>query len=145
MKRFKFFYSEACELNGLAKGMSPEDLAKKHGISVERINDAIDTGIKVELEHTNNRSMAKQIAMDHVFEDPDYYKKLKKVEEDAPANNVGSGNIAGASPGETPPKRDYKALLKKMYKRRGETSEDHNYTVSSLDASGNRVRVHKRK
>ncbi len=38
-------------------------------------------GIQVELEHTDNPSMAAEIAKDHLTEDPDYYTKLKKIEE----------------------------------------------------------------
>ena len=37
-------------------------------------------GIKVELEHTDSREAAKQIALDHLAEDPEYYTKLKKIE-----------------------------------------------------------------
>lgn len=36
-------------------------------------------GIKVEMEHTKNIAIAQEIAMDHLSEDPDYYKKLKEV------------------------------------------------------------------
>ena len=38
-------------------------------------------GIKHEMEHTNNPKIAKEIAKDHLSEDPDYYKKLSKVEK----------------------------------------------------------------
>jgi hypothetical protein len=36
-------------------------------------------GLKTELEHTNNKAIAKQIALDHLSEDPHYYSKLKKA------------------------------------------------------------------
>lgn len=36
-------------------------------------------GIKVELEHTKNSNLAKEIALDHLAEDPKYYTKLKKT------------------------------------------------------------------
>jgi hypothetical protein len=35
-------------------------------------------GIKVEMEHTKNPKIAKEIAKDHLSEDPHYYSKLKK-------------------------------------------------------------------
>ena len=38
-------------------------------------------GIAVEMEHTTDREVAKEITLDHLFEDPKYYDKLKKVEE----------------------------------------------------------------
>ena len=36
-------------------------------------------GTKVELEHTNSRALAKQIAKAHLQEDKEYYHKLKKA------------------------------------------------------------------
>jgi len=39
-------------------------------------------GIKVELEHTNSKKLAKEIAMDHLAEIPDYYARLKKMEKE---------------------------------------------------------------
>ena len=38
-------------------------------------------GIKVELEHTDDRSVAKNIAKDHLTELPDYYSRLRKMEK----------------------------------------------------------------
>ena len=32
------------------------------------------------MEHTKSKAIAKEIAMDHIFEDPEYYVELKKVE-----------------------------------------------------------------
>ena len=42
--------------------------------------DALDKGMKHELEHTKDRNIAMEIAMDHLTEDKNYYDKLKKVE-----------------------------------------------------------------
>lgn len=55
---------------GLADRKKPEDF------------DAMELarGVKVELEHTTSRQLATEIAMDHLTEDPDYYRKLKKME-----------------------------------------------------------------
>jgi hypothetical protein len=36
-------------------------------------------GMKVEMEHTSDSRIAKEIAMDHLTEDKEYYIKLKKV------------------------------------------------------------------
>lgn len=38
-------------------------------------------GVKHELEHTNDKSLAKEIAMDHLAEDPHYYSKLSESSE----------------------------------------------------------------
>lgn len=37
-------------------------------------------GIKVEMEHTNDKNIAKNIAKDHLVEHPNYYKRLDKME-----------------------------------------------------------------
>lgn len=44
-------------------------------------SDALAEGIKHELEHTNDKSIAQEIAMDHLTEDKDYYKKLAQIEK----------------------------------------------------------------
>ncbi len=65
---------------GKSDGMSLMDLAKKHKISLDKIKSQLQRGIEVEMEHTKSKSIAKEIAMDHIFEDPEYYVKLKKIE-----------------------------------------------------------------
>lgn len=71
---------EAYTLNGLAKGKTVEDVAKKHGVQVKDIENQIEKGVQVEHEHTGDEQTARKIAMDHVFEDPKYYDKLSKIE-----------------------------------------------------------------
>ena len=66
---------------GLADKMSVEDIAKKHGVEVSHIKSQIKMGLRVELEHTNDPRKALEIAMDHMVESPDYYTKLKEMEE----------------------------------------------------------------
>jgi len=82
--------------------------AKKLGDSMSVDWEKIDLkqfkmGLDVESEHDDDseldvvdskKDLAK-IVLAHLKEKPDYYTKLKSVEEDAPVNNVGSGNIAG--------------------------------------------------
>lgn len=55
---------------GLAKGKKPEDFDPK----------ALAKGIKVEKEHTKDEALAREIAMDHLTEDPEYYDKLEAIE-----------------------------------------------------------------
>lgn len=45
--------------------------------------DQILMGIKIETEHTNDKFMALEITMDHLQEIPDYYTRLKRMEEEA--------------------------------------------------------------
>lgn len=58
---------------GLADKGAPKGLDKKE----------LAMGIEVEMEHTNDKAIAKEIALDHLTEDPKYYTKLKKVEKHA--------------------------------------------------------------
>ena len=62
------------------KTPSPETLAKKHNVSVSKIKQQLEKGIAVELEHTTDKKVAREIALDHINELPDYYDKLKKIE-----------------------------------------------------------------
>jgi len=39
----------------------------------------LEMGIQIELEHADDKEAAKQIALDHLMEDPKYYSKLKKA------------------------------------------------------------------
>jgi len=59
---------------------SPEEIAKKHGVSLDEINTQLKMGIKVEGEHTSDKTSARITALQHLDEVPDYYTKLKKVE-----------------------------------------------------------------
>ena len=58
-----------------------EGLSK--GKDVKHDSDELKMGIEVEYEHTTNPMMAKKIAMDHLVETPDYYTRLKRMEEEA--------------------------------------------------------------
>jgi uncharacterized protein YlxP (DUF503 family) len=68
---------------GKSDNMSLQDIANKFNVSVEKINAQLKKGIKIELEHTNDKEKAKEIAMDHITEFPDYYDRLEKMEKDA--------------------------------------------------------------
>jgi hypothetical protein len=61
--------------------LSAEQVAKKHGVSIEYVNQQLVNGVKHEHEHTSDSAIAREIALDHLGEDPDYYKKLTKVEK----------------------------------------------------------------
>ena len=55
---------------GFAAGMRPSDFDPEQ----------LRIGTKVELEHTGDRRIAREIAMDHLAEHPAYYKELAKME-----------------------------------------------------------------
>lgn len=60
---------------------SIRELADKHGVDTKDIMAELVKGIKVELEHTSDPKIAREIALDHINELPDYYTRLAKVEE----------------------------------------------------------------
>lgn len=74
-----------------AEDICIEDLAAKHGVSLEQLQKQLEMGLKVETEHTENMDVAKKIALDHLNEDPNYYTKLAKMEgksENAESNGL---------------------------------------------------------
>jgi len=56
-----------------------EQLVIKYKVPKRNILIQLDKGIKVELEHTSERNIARKIALDHIGEDPHYYNKLEKA------------------------------------------------------------------
>ena len=55
---------------GKADNKTPKDFDQKQ----------LAKGIAVEIEHTKDKHIATEIAMDHLVEDPNYYKKLEIME-----------------------------------------------------------------
>lgn len=63
------------------KDQLPGGLADKKGLHLKDFpKKKLEEGASVEKEHTKSKSMAKEIAMDHLVEDMEYYKKLRKIE-----------------------------------------------------------------
>lgn len=81
---------------GKADGLTPKDIADKHGVSIESINKEINIGYKIEREHTTNKDEQLEIILDHLFEFPDYYsnkrygliKMEKNLEKDSNKDKV---------------------------------------------------------
>lgn len=68
---------------GKADDMSLEDIAKHHKVDVDVIEREYRIGVKVEMEHTDDKKIAQNIAKDHIWEICDYYTRLDKMERDA--------------------------------------------------------------
>jgi phosphoribosylaminoimidazole carboxylase (NCAIR synthetase) len=68
---------------GLADNMSVTDIADKHDVPVKDITKELNIGIKVEMEHVDDEKLSKEIALDHLFEIPDYYSRLEDMESEA--------------------------------------------------------------
>lgn len=88
---------------GLADNMSVDDIASLHNVSRDVILNQLKKGIQVEMEHTNNRMTAREIAMDHLVESPDYYSLLDEMEQKFAKGGQTKGKRIG-----------FKALAKKV-------------------------------
>ena len=60
-----------------------EQIARKHRMDVSDIQKQLDMGIPIEHEHSRNKILATDIALQHLDEIPDYYTRLKKMEASA--------------------------------------------------------------
>jgi len=65
------FGKQEIAFGGKADGKTPEEFDPEQ----------LAIGTQHELEHTKDVNVAQKIAMDHLVEDPDYYKKLQKSED----------------------------------------------------------------
>jgi hypothetical protein len=91
------------------------DLVKKYKNKTQQeLKSQLSKGIKVEMEHTEDRSVAKEIAIDHLFEDPNYYTKLKKIETKEATSSASSGQYST-------PKMWAKSTSKKDWRGRSKT------------------------
>jgi hypothetical protein len=70
-------------MNKFKSHKTVEQIAKKHGVSVSDIQKQLDMGEPIEHEHTQDHDLAKDIALQHLGEIPDYYTRLKKMEASA--------------------------------------------------------------
>lgn len=91
-----------------SKKKSFDDLVRKHTKKIKNVEKILKTqlnmGIKVEMEHTDDKSLAKKIAMDHLYEDPKYYTKLKKIESKEATTTGSAGSYEPLFSGEEPKK-----------------------------------------
>jgi Protein of unknown function (DUF5661) len=66
---------------GKADTLTLEMIAKKFNVSIMTLKQELEVGIKIESEHTTNSKIAREIALDHLSEIPDYYTRLVKMEK----------------------------------------------------------------
>ena len=60
-----------------------EEIARKHRLDISFIQKQLEMGEPIEHEHTKDHTLARDIALQHLDEIPDYYTRLKKMEADA--------------------------------------------------------------
>jgi len=83
-KAYKAWLAKQKKINEDAFGVptpTPEQVAAKHGVPIEQIFRELDMGIKAEMEHTLDKNLSAEIALDHLSEMPDYYTQLEQMEK----------------------------------------------------------------
>lgn len=75
-----FKHNESQEVMPSVKTPGVEEISRKHGVSTQQIKNQLRKGIRVEYEHTQDKKMSREIALDHLAELPDYYDRLAKME-----------------------------------------------------------------
>jgi hypothetical protein len=89
---------------GLSDNKTLIQIAKKHDAKgyyhiqdmLKSLRKELNMGVKIEMEHTDSEEIAKEIAMDHLWENPSYYSKLKKMETNEVTGASSSGAYVGA-------------------------------------------------
>jgi hypothetical protein len=119
---------------GLSDNMSLGDIAVKHKVDIDILTKDYIKGVKVEMEHTKDKNLAKEIAMDHLAEDPKYYTKLKKIETKEQTTASSSGSFEGRAFGPMIKKKDlYKP---KNFKKYNVNEEEDVLEVTDASSSG---------
>jgi len=66
----------------LSDSISLSDIGKKHQVSIKQLTTEFKKGYKTEREHTTDTNIAKEITLDHLFGDPNYYTKIEGIEKE---------------------------------------------------------------
>jgi hypothetical protein len=127
--KYKQSFKEEKLEGGKSDNFTIYDIAKKHKLNVKKIALELSKGVGVEMEHTKNKKTAREIAMDHLFEDPNYYKKLKKIENNEATGSGSSGAYVGPLFGE---KSDF---IKKSQKEIPKLQENVDVDVDKIEAT----------
>ena len=66
---------------GMSSDLTAFDVAKKWKISPIEFMPILEKGTEHEMEHTDDKDIARRIALDHIVERLDYYDLLDKIEK----------------------------------------------------------------
>lgn len=111
---------------GLADKKKPSDFDSK----------ALQAGVKVEMEHTDDPNKAKEIAMDHLTEDPKYYEKLKTIEKGYSPDLTGKDTLFFEEHPEEKKKIFRDKLAKKQGVPKGVDPDKHERCVKDVKKQG---------
>lgn len=99
-------------------------------------SEQLAKGIKVEMEHTDDPAVAREITLDHLTEDPRYYDKLETIEKHAAQRRVAEGWVKRAL---------YWASSDRKYKATDEESGSGTYLCPKCKKGTLRKAVYKRR
>lgn len=101
----KIVSNESSKPNKRKKNITLVDIERKHNKTKDSseyiafLKKQLNKGANVEKEHTNDIKIARQIAKDHLLEDPKYYIKLAKMEtKEATGASSAGGYVAPLFP-----------------------------------------------
>lgn len=102
LQKYKTMVGETEKLKGgLADKKTLKDIAKMHlkkggdlDAMMAQLQKQLKLGLKIEKEHTDDAKKAREIAMDHLAEDPKYYTKIKKMEAQEATTTASSGQYS---------------------------------------------------
>ncbi len=89
---------------GLSDGMSLRGIAVKHVKSddkgkinemMKKLKSQLRLGLNHELEHAKDEETRREIVMDHLYEDPNYYTNLTKIDTTEQTGADSSGSFEG--------------------------------------------------
>lgn len=83
------------------KKLMKKTVSRAENVPEEFTVKTLEEGTKVEMEHTDDKKVAEKIALDHLKEDPEYYKKLKTIEKPVDAKKEA---VTTSTPGSYNPK-----------------------------------------
>lgn len=77
--------------------------ARVAGLTAEDVDpEELRMGLEVEKEHSDDPRVQEMLALDHLTEIKDYYTRLKRMEDEAKAENAGGSKASGEKEPEEP-------------------------------------------
>jgi len=122
---------------GMSSNLSAFDVAKKWKISPVEFIPILEKGTEHEMEHTDDKDIARRIALDHIVERLDYYDQLDKIEKMEKGGKTISQTPAPASDRVSGSKKNPKGSASDSQLAKSITFND-----SLLKAIENKVKAH---
>jgi hypothetical protein len=85
------YYKKGGELKGLTDTQidtKVHAISRKFKVPIDYIQSELKHGLKFEMEHTKDKSIASKIVLDHLEESPYYYQKLAEMEKELEKMNA---------------------------------------------------------